>query len=87
MKILFICIALVLGGCTSGRPSVSDTQIDEARFYREKCGKCHLAHRPDILTFDQWESIVVHMEDKRSTPLTSDEKEIILNYLREHAKN
>ncbi len=61
------------------------------KLYVEKCGICHPAQHPQILSFKAWQRMVPKMEKKLKEmpvrePLTEEETAVILGYLKEHSR-
>jgi hypothetical protein len=80
-------IAVVLAGCKpAGLP---DASSPAAQIYVNKCGNCHAPYNPHELTASMWETQVTMMEVKMQaagmSPLTSDERASILEYLKRNA--
>lgn len=77
---LFLVLAI---GCTMELPE-KDTEA--ARLYAEKCGICHRAYHPEIISPRGWPGVMRRMEKKvKATgvraPLSEAEKAVILGYL------
>ncbi|MCP3678225.1 MAG: hypothetical protein GY721_11750 [Deltaproteobacteria bacterium] len=84
-----LLLFLLMGGCEQGLP---ETISPAGVLYREKCGLCHPAPLPQKYTFKVWKRITPAMEERvRKTglraPLTAEEMEILLNYLKKHSKH
>jgi len=80
-------LAIVLTGCKP--PSLPDASSPGAQLYVERCGNCHAPYNPHEMTASMWDTQVTMMEVKIQAagmpPLTSDERESILEYLKHNA--
>lgn len=60
-----------------------------ARLYVERCGQCHAAYVPGLMTADMWRLQLDMMRDKMLqagvAPLTGAESDAITNYLTSNA--
>jgi hypothetical protein len=78
---------LVISGCK--RASLPDATSPAAQLYVNRCGNCHVPYPPHEMTASMWETQVTMMEVKIQAagmpPLTSDERESILEYLKGNA--
>ena len=79
-------LALVLSAC---KPQLPDATNPAAQLYVSKCGNCHVPYNPHEMTASMWDTQVTMMEVKMQAaglpPLTSDERESILEYLKRNA--
>ena len=80
-------LTIVLSGC---KPAVlPDAASPGAQLYIERCGNCHAPYNPHEMTASMWDTQVTMMETKMQAagqlPLTSDERESILEYLKRNA--
>ncbi|MFQ5585827.1 MAG: hypothetical protein ACE5GF_03275 [Thermodesulfobacteriota bacterium] len=85
---LFFGILILIGGCEQGLPEVNSP---EGILYAAKCGGCHLAPQPQKHTFKTWKRLIPAMEERvkatgARAPLTEEEKNTILDYLKKHSK-
>jgi mono/diheme cytochrome c family protein len=80
-------LAIVLTGCKP--PSLPDASSPGAQLYVERCGNCHAPYNPHEMTASMWDTQVTMMDVKIQAagmpPLTSDERESILEYLKHNA--
>jgi mono/diheme cytochrome c family protein len=80
-------LALVVG-CTHALP---DADSPGAQLYQARCGTCHALYEPRALTPAMWEVQVDRMRQtmrrRGVSPLTDDERTLMLAYLRAHATN
>jgi len=88
---LLIFIALMgLSGCVNRPTPVPDMDSPAAELYVHKCGICHSVPHPKRLYYSQWQHMVdvmeKQMEQRGMSPLTEKEKNIILQYLKTHAR-
>ena len=69
--------------------SLPDATSPGAQLYVSKCGNCHAPYNPHEMTSAMWETQVPMMEVKMQSagmpPLTSDEREAIVEYLKRNA--
>ncbi len=91
MKRTICCLSMLfLAGCASTTP-LPEKESLAARIYAEKCGLCHSVPHPGRHTFEEWQRMVNLMEQRMAEqgidpPLTTDEEDAILNYLKRHAR-
>jgi hypothetical protein len=80
---LFVFVA----GCKTA--ALPDSGSTEAQLYVNRCGGCHAPYNPHEMTAAMWDTQVTMMEVKihqaGMPPLTSDERDAILEYLKRHA--
>jgi len=80
---LFVFVA----GCKP--PLLPDSASPGAQVYVNRCGNCHAPYNPHEMTASMWDMQVTMMEVKihqaGMPPLTSDERDAILEYLKRHA--
>lgn len=80
-------IAILASGCK--RATLPDAESPAATLYVARCGNCHAPYNPHELTSAMWETQVMMMEVKMQAagqpPLTPDERDSILRYLKSHA--
>jgi mono/diheme cytochrome c family protein len=81
--LLFFFVA----GCKPA--SLPDSNSPGAQLYVNRCGNCHVPYNPHEMTASMWDTQVTMMEVKihqaGMPPLTSDERDAILAYLKRHA--
>jgi len=79
-------LLLLAASCTAPLP---DSTSPSAQVYVHRCGSCHVPYNPHELTASMWDMQVTMMEDKIQKagmqPLTSDERNAILDYLKRNA--
>jgi len=80
-------VVVLIAGCKpAGLP---DSGSAEAQLYVNRCGNCHAPYNPHEMTASMWDTQVTMMEVKihqaGMPPLTSDERDAILEYLKRHA--
>jgi mono/diheme cytochrome c family protein len=61
-----------------------------AKLYAARCGACHRLYAPSSLTFEMWK---IQVERKQGTmvrqglpPLTPQERDVVLDYLKRHSQ-
>ena len=69
--------------------SLPEAASPGAQLYVSKCGNCHVPYNPHEMTASMWDTQVTMMEVKIQAagmpPLTSDERESIVEYLKRNA--
>jgi diheme cytochrome c len=80
-------VAILASGCK--RAQLPDADSPAAKLYVARCGNCHAPYNPHEMTSAMWETQVMMMEVKMQAagqrPLTPDERDSILRYLKGHA--
>lgn len=80
-----ILLAGLLAGCSRPLPEEGTAA---AELYRSRCGGCHHPIAPSSLKYPVWEMILPRMEQRMresgSPPLSADERETIVAYLRKY---
>lgn len=79
--------ALALAGCNAKLP---EPDSPGAKLYAERCGTCHRVYAPTSLTFEMWK---IQVERKQGVmvrqglpPLTPEERDVLLAYLKRHSQ-
>ncbi|MCX8072749.1 MAG: hypothetical protein N3C12_09895 [Candidatus Binatia bacterium] len=61
-----------------------------ARVYASRCNTCHRLYAPSALTYEMWKMKVALMQGEMVRrglpPLTREEREVLLDYLRRHSQ-
>jgi hypothetical protein len=87
--VLIAVIAIVASGCKP--KTLPDADSPAAKIYVSRCGSCHAPYNPHEMTASMWETQVMMMEVKMQQagqpPLTPDQRDTILQYLRRNAGN
>ncbi len=83
-------IALALVFTSACKPAqLPDAASPSAQLYVSKCGNCHVPYNPHEMTASMWDTQVTMMEGKIQAagmpPLSSDERESIVEYLKRNA--
>ena len=83
-------IALAVLLTSACKPAqLPDPTSPGAQLYVSKCGNCHVPYNPHEMTASMWDTQVMMMEVKIQAagmpPLTSDQRESILEYLKRNA--
>ena len=80
-------VAILASACK--RPALPEAESPPAKLYVARCGNCHAPYNPREMTPAMWETQVMMMEVKMQAagqpPLTPDERDSILRYLKNHA--
>jgi hypothetical protein len=73
----------------SGCSRLPEPDSAEARLYAERCGTCHRAYQPGLMTFEMWKIVVGRMQGvlRRNglPPLDTAELDLLLEYLERHS--
>lgn len=84
---LILGVALLLGGCQTGKLPEEDSYA--AQLYLKRCGECHEAYNPHSMTAAMWTAQVdamrMRMQQAGIAPLTPAERNAILDYLTRNA--
>lgn len=86
MAVALIGATALLASCQ--RAKVPDKGSYAAQLYLKKCGQCHQAYSPSLMTAAMWAVQVDAMQkrmQRRGLPLTPDERKTILEYLTSNA--
>jgi cytochrome c5 len=87
---LSIPLLILLAGCAGGPTPIPDPDSAAAQLYTDKCSACHALPHPKRHTLAEWQSTFTLMEQRiaeRGLPaISADEKQILLGYLKEHAR-
>jgi mono/diheme cytochrome c family protein len=79
--------AVLLASCQSGK--IPDESSYAAQLYLNRCGQCHQPYNPNLMTPAMWAIKVDLMQERMKqtglAPLTSAERETILEYLTSNA--
>lgn len=85
----FLPFLLLLVASAACSPELPEPESAAARLYAERCNGCHRVFTPGSLTLAMWEMQVERMQGEMvrrgMPPLTVDEKQTILSYLRRHS--
>ncbi len=90
-----LLIGIILTGCTKPGAGFFLTPIPEAGsdgaiLYRKNCSGCHSLPHPARHTYPQWEHMLgvmkMRMEERGVTPPGEEERRVILDYLKAHAR-
>lgn len=80
--------AVIFLAACHARP-LPEADSDAARTYVQRCGQCHRAYDPRVMTGAMWQTQVELMETKIRQagiePLSADQRHIILDYLTRNA--
>jgi mono/diheme cytochrome c family protein len=85
--VLIALIAILASGCKP--KALPDADSTAAKLYVSRCGNCHAPYNPREMTASMWETQVMMMEVKMQAagqpPLTPDQRDAILQYLKHNA--
>jgi mono/diheme cytochrome c family protein len=83
-----VLVAFLYAACQQA-PLPEEGSAD-AQLYAQRCGACHAAYNPEVMTPAMWQVKVKLMEEKiRNSglpPLTEEQSKTILAYLSRHAE-
>ena len=78
---------VLLASCKNGK--IPDQGSYPAQLYLKRCGQCHQAYNPSLMTAAMWAVKVNLMQQRMKqtglAPLTPDERKTILEYLSSNA--
>jgi hypothetical protein len=84
---MLLGVAVLLASCQSGK--IPDESSYAAQLYLNRCGQCHQPYNPNLMTPAMWAIKVDLMQERMKqtglAPLTSAERETILEYLTSNA--
>ena len=87
VAITLALFSILVAGCK--RASLPDAASPAAQLYVSRCGNCHVPYNPHEMTAAMWDTQVTMMEVKMQAaglpPLTSDERQSIVEYLKRNA--
>lgn len=90
MRHLRSCVFVMLAIGCAGTTPIPEPESEGAVAYSSRCGACHALPHPKRVAYPQWEHLIslmqVQMEHRKMAVLSPDEREIILGYLRTHAR-
>jgi cytochrome c5 len=84
----FLTIAVALGviGCS---PKLPEPESAGAKLYAARCNTCHRVFAPGSLKFEMWKFQVERMQGEMVRhglpPLTADERNVLLDYLKRNS--
>lgn len=80
-------LSVLLASCQNGK--IPDEKSFAAQLYLKRCGQCHQAYNPSLMTPAMWAIKIDLMRERMKqtglTPLAPDERKTILGYLCKHA--
>jgi hypothetical protein len=89
--LLFICITAIFVACspkattrTVAEPTSTDPMVMGKSLYVARCSKCHELPKVGDFTANKWTGIVDWMAPKAK--LSTQEKQLVLNYVQANAK-
>jgi cytochrome c1 len=86
---IFVLLMLFVMPAWADTP-IPDADSPEAKVYAEKCSACHSLPHPKRLYFEQWQHMLkvmyMRISERNSEPLTEQEQEAILRYLKAHSR-
>ncbi len=78
----------LLASCNAPLP---EPESAGAKVYASRCNTCHRLYAPSALTYEMWKMKVALMQGEMVRrglpPLTRDERELLLDYLRRHSQD
>jgi hypothetical protein len=86
LLVVAVVAATILIGCG---PELPEPESPGAVLYRARCSGCHRLYSPGSMTADMWAVQVERMqrefERRGMAPLSSEELDRLLSYLRQHS--
>jgi hypothetical protein len=91
-RFVWLALALLamlawLVSCKGGK--IPDGGSEAAQLYVNRCGSCHQAYLPGLMTAEMWRTQVELMQERMKqagiAPLSPDERRTIIQYLSSHA--
>jgi len=83
---LAVAVALSVTACS---PQLPEPESDGAKLYATRCNTCHRVFAPSSLKFEMWKVQVERMQGEivrhGLAPLTPDERNVLLDYLKRHS--
>jgi len=83
---LAAAVALSLNACS---PKLPEPESAGAKLYAARCNTCHRLYAPSSLKFEMWKVQVERMQGDivrhGLPPLTPDERNVLLDYLKRHS--
>jgi cytochrome c553 len=86
-SIIIAVIAFALTSCSKKDKKNKSLSPASDKTYIDKCGKCHFAYQPGLLTFKSWEKIILTPDGHAGGALSIDKKiqDELISYLREES--
>jgi cytochrome c5 len=85
-RLLVVAAALSVTGCS---PKLPEPESAGAKLYAARCNTCHRVFAPGSLKFEMWKVQVERMQGELVRhglpPLTSGERDVLLDYLKRHS--
>jgi hypothetical protein len=82
--------AVVLASMAACNAKLPEPDSPGAKLYAERCDTCHRIYAPGSLTFEMWKFQVERMQGDMVRhglpPLTAQERDIVLDYLKRHSQ-
>jgi hypothetical protein len=84
-----ILLAHAVLGLTACDAKLPEPESAGARLYAVRCDGCHRIYAPTLLKYEMWKIQVERMQGelvrKGLPPLTSEERALVLDYLKRHS--
>lgn len=84
-----VAFAFTIGALAGCQTKIPEEDTYAGQLYVRRCGNCHQPYQPQSMTAAMWEIEIPKMEQKIAqaglSPLTPEQKETILDYLRRNA--
>lgn len=84
----FLAAAVTLS-LTACSPTLPEPESAGAKLYAARCNTCHRAFAPGSLKFEMWKVQVERMQGeivrRGLPPLTADERNVLLDYLKRYS--
>lgn len=83
---LLVVLLVFSSGCVEPLP---EAESPAAMLYADRCGTCHRAHNPKLLTPKMWDVQLTRMQDQIARrgmrKVSPEDRVVILDYLTRHA--
>lgn len=82
-----LVVVQLLAACNAPLP---EPESPGAKVYASRCNTCHRLYAPSAMTYEMWKMKVALMQGEMVRrglpPLTREEREVLLEYLRRHSQ-
>jgi cytochrome c5 len=83
---LLLAAALCCAACS---PPLPEPESEGAKLYASRCNTCHRVFAPSSLKYEMWKMQVDRMQGEMvrhgMPPLTTEERDVVLDYLKRHS--
>lgn len=88
-------LLMLLAGCDLPQGNVTKVSLPEpesagAKVMKDNCANCHAAPSPSVHTAGEWPNVIYRMQEHRRmnglSLIAPEQQELLLDYLKRHAK-